>query len=66
MQSWHMEAIIFLHFFEVDATLGFICQILVLFFEMDIVVYDSFVVKTLSIVNTLFSNLLNLISLRGQ
>ena len=39
------------------------CQILVLFFEMDNIVYGSFVVQILSIVDTLFCDLLDLINL---
>ena len=35
----------FLHFFEVDASLSSMCQILNSFFEMVNVVYGSFAVK---------------------
>ena len=49
-------------FFEADAK-GSMYQILVSLFEMDNVVYGLFAIEALSIVNTLFSDLLNLIIL---
>ena len=39
MQPWRIEVIFFLHYFEVDASLSPMCQILVSFFEMDNIVY---------------------------
>ena len=55
-----------LHLFEDDVGLGSICQILLSFFDMSNVVYGSVAIKALFIVNTLFSDLLNLISLCSQ
>ena len=41
-------------------------QVLVSFFEMGNVVYGSFIVEALSIVNTLFFDLLDPVNLRRQ
>ena len=53
-----------LHFFEVEARSS-MCQILVLFFKMGNLIYGSFAIEALSIVDTLFSNLLDFVSLCG-
>ena len=57
-----MESLFSLHFFEMNVR-GSMCQILVLFFEMGNIAYGSFAVKNLSLVNTLFFDLMNLINL---
>ena len=42
------------------------CEILILFFKMSNVDYGSFLIETLFIVNTLISDLLNLVNLDGH
>ena len=53
-------------FFKVDASLGPMSQIFVSFFEVGNVVYGSFAIKALSIVYTLFFDLLNHVTLCAQ
>ena len=57
----------FLYIFEIDASFcPNMCRILVSFFDMGNVVYGSFVVEALSIVDTLFFDLVDSIGICGQ
>ena len=66
MQFWHMKVIVYYIFLEVDDILSSMCQILISFFEMDNLVYHSFALKDLFIVDTLFFDLFDSFSLCGQ
>ena len=45
----------YIQFLEVDASLGSVCENILSFFEMDNVIYGSFVVNAFSTVHTLCS-----------